>query len=253
MPRSIGASCGVKITCAGVAADHLLDLGRVAVAARVAHAALGVDDDVVGLEVAAFHERRQRRNRRRRIAAGVRHEISPLDPVAEELGQSVDRLSEPPLIWMLVSMPFDKRRGGIEPVVGAEIHRLRPGGEHLRNDLVAPAVRQAGEDALRPTAELLGGKILERQIEPVHGLQFGQIACPGVLCLGERADLLCALAGLRALAERVAEFLDEIDRGARGRPCRRPPHETVGCPACIPRHTSAPRHRTLRQMARSSA
>ena len=177
-------------TRAGVAGDHLLDLGGVPVPAhvvgrhalvalgevrhelglppRTAHTALGVDDDVVELKQAALHERRQRQDGRRRVAAGVGYERLPLDPVAKQLGQAVDRLAEPGGVGMLMAIPFEVGGGIVEPVVGAEIDDLGPRGHHSRQDLRARAVRQAAEHALGPRADFLRREILERQVEAAH-------------------------------------------------------------------------------------
>ena len=63
-------------------------LGRRLAGAR--HTRLGVDDDVgVRQEQARLHERRQRQERRGRVAAGIRHELGPRHGAALPLGEAV--------------------------------------------------------------------------------------------------------------------------------------------------------------------
>ena len=80
---------------------------------------LGVDDDVVGIDLARFDKRNERQLRRGRIAAGIGHEPRIPDRVALDLGEAIDGFLLQIGCAMLVTIPFgistDVVRGGNRP------------------------------------------------------------------------------------------------------------------------------------------
>ena len=218
-----------------MAADHLLDLRRVAVATdvvgrhalvalwevrhqlglppRAADPALGIDDDVVGLEQAAPDERRQRKDGRGRIAAGIGHEPLSPDRLAKQLRQAVGGVAEPLRIGMHMAIPFQVSRRVVEPVVGAEIDDSGAGRQHLRQDLGAGAVRQAAEHAVGPPAHLLRREILQRQVEATHEARMhARDRRAALLAAGDGDNL-----GLRVPQQQFDGFERRVAGGAENR------------------------------------
>ena len=90
----------------------------------------GVDHDLApGIDQPAFGERDQGEQRRRRIAAGVGHELGRGDARPGEFGEAVHGL-------------------GAEPKIGGQINRPHAGRAHVVHVAAGDAVRQAGEDEL---------------------------------------------------------------------------------------------------------
>jgi len=180
--------------------DHLLDLGRVPVAADVvgrealvalgkmrrqlrlsagaADAALAVDDDVVGRDQASLEERGQGEDRRRRVAARVGDERGAADPVAEQLRQAVGGATEPLLVGMLVAVPFAVGRISALAACGRQ-----PKTQSARAP-TSSAVRSSSGRSSRPTSE---GWTLE-----IGGLPSWRLVTATISASGWRRRILIA-------------------------------------------------------------
>jgi hypothetical protein len=174
-----------------------------------AHPALGIDDDVVPLDQAGPHQRRQREDRGGGVAAGIGDERRSADVLPEQLRQTVDRVPEPGGIRMLVAIPLEVGGSVVEPVIGREVDHLRAGGEDAGKDLGAGAVGEASEDTVGPLADLLWGEILERQIEPADEARMdARYRRTSILTAGDGNDL-----HLRVAEENLEQFQSGVAGG----------------------------------------
>src|SRR5206468_12594571 len=108
---------------------------------------------------------------RRREAARVRDELRAGEPVAEELGEPVDRLVEPGGLGVLEAVPAGVRVGG-EPEVTGEIDHDRAAPQEGRRQTRARPVRERGEDEVRGIGHRVRLELPQRQIA---GRDRGQV------------------------------------------------------------------------------
>ena len=108
----------------------------------------------VGRDQPCAQQRRQRQDRRRRIAAGIGHELGAANPLAVQLRQAVDGLGQPRGVGMLVVVPLGVDGRVVQPIVGAQVDDAAAGGQQRHDRLGARRVRQATEDAVGPLGDL---------------------------------------------------------------------------------------------------
>ena len=132
-----------------------------------AHAALGIDDDVVALNESSLQQRRQGENRRGRIAAGVGHERGRRDLGSIQLRQTVYDLAQALGVGVLLAVPLGEDFGIVEAIVGAEVDDPRAGGQQVRNHGAAGAVRQAAKGTLRPRGDLRRREVFQSQVQSI--------------------------------------------------------------------------------------
>ena len=115
--------------------------------ARPGHAGLGVDHDLVRHDRLGLEQRRQRKLRAARVAAGVGDEPRLLDLVAMHLDQAIDRLALQLRRMMLVAVPARIGRDVVQPEVGREVDHLglRRLGQKIADHLLRGGMRQRAE------------------------------------------------------------------------------------------------------------
>ena len=140
----------VAVTLDLVGVDVLADRGEVDGvgwrAAGAGDARLGVDDDVLD----RVAQRRQREDRRGRVAARAGDEVGAGDLLAVQLGQPVDRPRQQlrrrvRLVPLLVA-------GAVEPEVGGQVDDLQAAVQHVLHDRRGGLVRVGDDRPRRPCA-----------------------------------------------------------------------------------------------------
>src|SRR5439155_495516 len=95
LPEFCGGRCSAR--------RHML-------AARTAHAGLGVGDEVVAIDDTALDERQEAKLHRGRITAGIRHQPRTANGLAVHLAQAVDRFARElgrRVLGLVPAFPFD--------------------------------------------------------------------------------------------------------------------------------------------------
>ena len=110
-------------------------------------AGFGVDDEIMRVDEAGFHERHQREQHRCRIAAGARHQPRGGDLFPVQLCQSIDRLALQIRCAMRMAIPLRVHRLITQAEIRGHIQDIDRGIglQHGRDDLLRRAVRQSAE------------------------------------------------------------------------------------------------------------
>ena len=146
-----------------------------------------IDDDIVGVDHAGFHQRDQRQLRAGRIAARHRDQPRIGDRRARDFGQAIDGFALQPDGAVRMAVPFriDFRIG--EPKIGREIEHTEMRRE-CRDHLLRRAMRQAAEDEieLAPIDIRDGDEIGEDMAREMRENRADPLA--GLAIRGQRAD-----------------------------------------------------------------
>ena len=123
-------------------AERGVGLGR---PARSRHPAGRVDDDPCRLNRAGRHQGGEGQGGRGHIAAWCGHQLGLPDPVAEQLGQAEDELTEQLGRGVLLAVPVRVQAGIVQPEVGSQVDDVAHIAAQVADHALRGAVGQGAE------------------------------------------------------------------------------------------------------------
>ncbi|GIW08550.1 MAG: hypothetical protein KatS3mg060_3355 [Dehalococcoidia bacterium] len=127
---------------------------------------LGINNHI-GFGDSGGDRRNDREERRRRIAARVRDQLSAGNLLAADLRQAVDRVGEEIRAGRVYSIPTLILCGVVEAEVGGDVHHGNPAVDEGQQRLGTRLVGQPGEDKL----DVVGQFRDDRHVEPRQALK----------------------------------------------------------------------------------
>ena len=203
---------GVSMVADAVGGDAFVALGvvnrQLRFAACAGDAGLGVDDDVLGFDIATSQQRGQTEDGGTGVAAGVGDEVMAGDLLGPEFRESVDGGTEASRVGVDVAVPGFVDAGVSESVVGTQVDDFHAEGQQLGDDFHAGGMRQCTEGDLGALGDLFGCEVLAVEIDAAVQRRVDGVNRRGViLTAGDRGDFHVRVS---------QQDFDQLDGGVAG-------------------------------------
>ena len=170
----------VTVPADAIGREVLVALGivcrRLGRSACARDATLGVDDDADALDQSLGNQRSERQDARRGITSGIGDQSRGGNSFPEQLGKTVDRLTQARRIVVVVAVPVGIDTRVLEPVIGAQVDHPDASLAQARSHFQARGMREGEEGHIGKRGHSIGVEWLAGQVDPtgqarVHGIQ----------------------------------------------------------------------------------